>query len=124
MSSRTLIRNLRIVHRPRTSYATRSFLTSAQHYKTVTETVKDAAKTVDRTASQAAIKGLEGLEKVNEVTKDTAEKIGIKTEQAADDLEVKGRATATKAEVKGEHVKRDAKQGIRDAADKVKESTR
>jgi hypothetical protein len=114
---------MRIIH-PRTVYTARPFLTSAQHYKTVTERVKDAAKTVDRTASQAAIKGLEGLEKVSEVTKDTPEKIGIKTEQAADDLEVKGKAVATKTEVKGEHVKGDAKQGVREGADKVKDATR
>lgn len=124
MSARTLVRSFRIIPRPSTVIATRTFTASAQQYKTVTETVKDAAKTVDRTASQAAIKGLEGLEKVNEATKETAEKIGIKTEQAADDLEVKGKATATKAEVKGEQVKRDAKAGVRDAADKVKDATR
>lgn len=124
MSTRALlIRNLRTIKRP-TYLATRTFVSSVPQRKTVTDTVKDAAKAVDQTASQAAIKGLEGLETVNEAAKGVAEKVGIKTEQAADDLEVKGRAAATKAEVKTEHAKRDAKQGVRDAADKVKEATR
>ena len=121
--SQLLLRNLRTLNRP-TYLATRTFVTSIPQHKTVTESVKDAAKAVDRSASQAAIKGLEGLESVNEAAKDVAQKVGIKTEQAADDLEVKGRAAATKAEVKTEHVKRDAKEGVREAADKVKDATR
>lgn len=118
-----LVRNLRTFNRP-TYLAARTFVSSVPQRKTVTETVKDAAKAVDKSASTAAIKGLEGLESVNEAAKGVAEKVGIKTEQAADDLEVKGRAAATKAEVKTEHVKRDAKAGVREAADKVKDATR
>jgi len=118
-----LIRHLRTVHPP-TYLATRTFVSSLPQRKTVTETVKDAAKAVDQTASKAAIKGLEGLETVNAAAKDVAEKVGIKTEQAADDLEVKGRSAATKAEVKTEHAKRDAKAGVREAADKVKDAAR
>lgn len=118
-----LIRNLRTVHPP-TYLATRTFVSSIPQRKTVTETVKDAAKAVDKTASQAAIKGLEGLESVNAAAKDVAEKVGVKSEQAADELEVKGRAAATKAEVKTEHAKRDAKEGVREAADRVKDATR
>jgi hypothetical protein len=90
----------------------------------VAETVKDAAKTVDKTVSQAAIKGLDGIEKVNEVAKDAAKKVGIEADKRTDELEVDAKATATKAQVKGEHMKRDAKEGVRDAADKVKGATR
>jgi len=125
MSTRTcLVRHFRVVPTPTTFLATRTFVASAQQYKTVTESVKDAAKTVDRTVSKAAIKGLEGVEKVNEVARDAAEKIGIHAEKKVDELKVEGRATGTKAQVKGEQVKRDAKEGIRDAADKVKDATR
>ena len=125
MSARTLlVRNLRVVPRPAHFVATRSFVVSAQQYKTVAETVKDAAKTVDKTVSQAAIKGLDGIEKVNEVAKDAAKKVGIEADKRTDELEVDAKATATKAQVKGEHMKRDAKEGVRDAADKVKGATR
>jgi hypothetical protein len=125
MSARTLVRNnLRVVPRPMHFVATRTFVVSAQQYKTVTDTVKDAAKTVDKTVSQAAIKGLDGIEKVNEVAKDAAKKVGIETDKKTDEFEVDAKATATKAQVKGEQMKRDAKEGIRDAADKVKDATR
>ena len=125
MSARTLlVRNLRVVPRPMHFVATRTFVVSTQQYKTVTDTVKDAAKTVDKTVSQAAIKGLDGIEKVNEVAKDAAKKVGIETDKKTDELEVDAKATATKAQVKGEQMKRDAKEGVRDAADKVKDATR
>lgn len=124
MSARALIRNLRIVPRPANFLATRTFAASTQQYKTVTDTVKEAAKTVDRTVSKVAIKGLEGVEKVNEVAKDAAESVGIKTEQKVDELEVEGKAAATKAQAKGDQAKRDANKGINDAADKVKDATR
>jgi fructose-1,6-bisphosphatase len=123
MSTRTLIRNFRIVLAPTTFLATRTFVASTQQYKTVTESVKDAAKTVDKTISKAAIKGLEGVEKVNEVARDTAEKVGIHAEKNFDELEVKAK-TAAKAQVRGEQAKRDTKEGIRDAAGNVKDATR
>jgi hypothetical protein len=123
MSARTLIiRKLQIA--PRSFVIARTFVSSAQNYKSLTDAVKDAAKIVDRTVSKAAIKGLEGVEKVNEVAKDAAETVGIKTEQKAGELEVEGKSTATKAQVKSEQTKRDAKEGIRDAVDKVKDATR
>jgi hypothetical protein len=125
--SNLLVRNLRVIPRataPRNILATRTFIVSAQQYKTATETVKDAAKVVDRTVSQAAIKGLEGVEKVNEAAKDAADKVGIKTEKKVDELEVEGKAAATKAQVKGDQAKRDAKAGVREAADHVKDAAR
>ena len=125
MSTRPhLIRNLRVVPRPTTFLATRSFVASAQQYKTVAESVKDAAKTVDKTVSQAAIKGLEGVEKMNEVAKDAAEKVGIHTGKKVEELEVEEKSTITKTQVKGDQAKRDAKEGIRNATDKVKNVTR
>jgi hypothetical protein len=123
MSARTLlIRKLRIAQPP--LVATRTFVVSAKKYKSLTDAVKNTAKTVDRTVSTAAIKGLEGVEKVNKVAKDAAETVGIKTKQKADELEVEGKSAATKAQVKSEQTKRDAKAGIRDAVDKVKDATR
>jgi hypothetical protein len=125
MSTRTLrIRNFRIVPTPTTIPPTRTFVASAQQYKTVTETVKEAAKTVDKTVCKAAIKGLEGVEKVSAVAKDAAEKVGIHTGKKVDKLEVDEKATASKAQVKSEQIKRDIKEGIKDAADKVKNATR
>jgi hypothetical protein len=61
---------------------------------------------------------------VNEVAKDVGEKVGLKTEQVAKDAEVEGKAMGTKAKVKGEQTKDEAKAGVRDAADKVKDATR
>jgi hypothetical protein len=130
MSARNvLVRSLRIVSTPTTTntIATRSFVSSSVEYRTATETIKDAAKTVDRTISQAAIKGLEGVEKVNEVAKDASEKVGIKLESSPDPLDVgpvseKAGVKAEKAEVKAEKVKEGAKAGVRDAADKVKDA--
>jgi len=88
----------------------------------VTDTVKDAAKSVDRTVSKVAIKGLEGVEKVNEVVTDAAEKVGIKSNERGDEFEVDAKAIKTKAEVKGDQMKRGAKQGVRQAADRVKDA--
>lgn len=125
MSTRTLlIRNFRIVLTPTTFLATRTFVASTQQYKTVAESVKDAVKTVDKNISKAAIKGLEGVEKVNEVARDAAEKVGIHTEKKVDELEVKANTAATQAQVKGEQAKRDTKEGIRDATGNVKDATR
>jgi hypothetical protein len=126
MSARTLITRQWRVVRPLPLLATRTFITTLPHHKTATDTVKDAAKAVDRTVSQAAIKGLEGVEKVNEVAKDAAEKVGINVnkEDPLDELEVEGKAAATKAHVKGEQVKRDAKAGVRHAADKIKDAAK
>ena len=90
----------------------------------MTDTVKDAAKAVDKTVSKAAIKGLEGVEVVNEAAKDAAKKVGIETDKKTDEIEMDAKATATKAKVKGEQVKRDAKEGVRETADKVKDATR
>ena len=39
--------------------ATRLFSTTLRQYKSPVDTVKDAAKTVDRTVSDAAVKGIE-----------------------------------------------------------------
>jgi len=126
MSTRTLItsqwRNLRNLQ----PVATRTFTTTLPHRKTavetVTDTVKDAAKSVDRTVSKVAIKGLEGVEKVNEVVTDAAEKVGIKSNEKGDEFEVDAKAIKTKAEVKGDQMKRGAKQGVRQAADRVKDA--
>jgi hypothetical protein len=123
MSTRAL-RNLRFACRPANLLAVRTFTISTQRHKTATDTVKQAADKVDRTVANAAIKGLEGVEKVRDVTKDVAEKVGIKTENAAADAEVETKATATKAKVRGEHAKEEAKAGVRETADKVKEATR
>ena len=90
----------------------------------MTDTVKDAAKTVDKTVSQAAIKGLDGVEKASEVARDAAKRVGIEMDKKTDELEVDTKTTATKAQVKGEQVKRDAKEGTRDAVDKVKDASR
>ena len=127
MPARTiLVRNVRKVPRQMNVIATRNFIASTQRHKTVTETIKDAAKTVDKTVSKGAIKGLDGLEKVNEGVKGAAGKVGIKLESKPDplldDVETGAEATATKAQGKGEQVKRDAKAGVRDAADKVKDA--
>ena len=115
---------MRVAYRPISFVPTRTFTVSAQQHKIVPEPVKDAAKAVDRTISKAAIKGLEGVEKVNEVAKDVGEKVGLKAEQAANDAEVEGKAMGTKDKVKGEQAKDEAKAGVRDAADKVKDATR
>src|SRR5579862_864322 len=106
MSTRNLIRKFRFVPKPTTFLATRTFVASAPQHRTVTESVKDAAKKVDKTVSKVAIKGLEGVEKVNEVAKDAAEKVGIQTGKKIDELEVEGKAAATEAQVKGEQAKR------------------
>lgn len=121
MSARTLfIRYFRISSRPVTFIATRTFVASAQQHKTFSETVKDAAKTVDKTVSQVAIKGLEGVEKVNEIAKDAADKVGMKV----DEVEATAKSAAAKTKVKGEQAKGKAEEGIGDAADNVKEATR
>ena len=125
MSARSVfVCNLRVLLRPFPRVATRTFVSSTHDYKTVTDAVKDAAKTVDKTVSKAAIKGLDGVEKVTEVTKDAAKKVGIKTDKKTDDLDIGTEAAATKAQGKVEQVKRDAKEGIRDTADKFKHATR
>lgn len=126
MTARTLLTRQSRTVRPLQPLATRTFITTLPHRKTATETVtdsvKDAAKAVDKTVSQAAIKGLEGVEKVNEVARDAAEKVGIKTHETTNEFKVDAAATKAKAEVKGDQVKRDAKQGVRQAADKVKDA--
>jgi hypothetical protein len=124
MSTRALLRNMRVAYRPANLLAARTFTVSAQQHKTATDAVKQAADKVDRTVADAAIKGLEGVEKMRDVTKDVAEKVGIRTEKAAADAEVETKATATKAKVRGEHAKEEAKAGVRETADKVKEATR
>jgi hypothetical protein len=125
MSTRTLLtRTFCIVPTPTTSFATRTFVASTQQCKTVTESVEDAAKTVDKTVSKAAIKGLEGVEKMNEVARDAAERVGIHTEKKVDEPEVEKKAVATKAQAKGEQAKRGAEKGINDVADRAKDATR
>jgi hypothetical protein len=122
MSLRTLfVRTFPTVSRPMNFVATRTFVASAQPHKSVSDTVKDAAKTVDRTVSKAAIKGLEGVEKVNEVARDAAEKVGIHTENTVNEFEVGTKEAAAKTQAKGEQLKRDTKEGVRAAADKVKD---
>ena len=126
MSTRTLIsRHWRIL-RPVQPIATRTFTTIRPQRKTATETVtgtvKDAAKAVDRTVSKVAIKGLEGVEKVSDVVTDAAERVGIKTNEKMDEFEVDAKTMKTKTEVKGDQMKRDAKQGVKQAADTVKDA--
>jgi hypothetical protein len=104
--------------------ATRSFAVSTTQYKTATETVKEAVDSVDRTLAQGAIKGFEGLEKANEVVKETAGKVGINMESKGTDVEFDAKETANKAQAKGEQVKENAKEGVRDTAQKVKDAAR
>lgn len=59
-----------IAFRPLT--ARRTFISSPAAYKTVTETVKDAAATVNRVVSDAALGGIEGGEKVVNAAKEQA----------------------------------------------------
>lgn len=54
MYRQSIIRSLRA-----SAPSTRLFTTNARLQKTATETVKDAAKAVDRTISDAAVKGIE-----------------------------------------------------------------
>lgn len=123
MSRTPLIRNFRIAARPKDYVATRTFFASSQQYRTVTDTVKDAAKTVDRTVSQAAIKGLDGVEKASEIAKGMAEKVGINTEMKSDplldDIETEGGTTDNQAQAKGEQKKGDTKEKIRNTAGKA-----
>ena len=121
----SLLHSFRVVT-PSKTLAMRTFTTSAQHHKTVTNHIKDAAKTVDKTVSKGAIKGLDGLEKVNEGVKNAAEKVGIRLESEPDpllhDLEDTNSAS-TSAQDKSEPLKRHAKGGNRDQAD-VKNASR
>jgi hypothetical protein len=125
MSTRTLVISRQWhIARPSIPFATRTFVTTLPHRKTatetVTDTVKDAAKAVDKTVSKAAIKGLEGIEKVNEVTRDATEKVGIKIHDTTD--EFNEFEVGTKAGVRGDQMKRDAKQGVKQTAAKVKDA--
>jgi len=126
MLTRTLVTRQWRILRPVQTLATRTFTTSRPQRKaateTVTDTVKDAAKAVDRTVSKVAIKGLEGVEKVNDVVRDAAERVGIKSNQKVDEFEVGAKAMKTKAEVKGDQMRRDAEQGVKQAADAVKDT--
>ena len=126
MLTRTLVTRQWRIPRPVQTLATRTFTTSRPQRKaateTVTDTVKDAAKAVDRTVSKVAIKGLEGVEKVNDVVTDAAERVGIKSNQKVDEFEVGANAMKTKAEVKGDQMRRDAEQGVKQAADAVKDT--
>lgn len=120
-----LLHSFRVVP-PSKTLAMRTFTASAQHHKTVTEHIKDAAKTVDKTVSKGAIRGLDGLEKMNEGVKTAADKVGIRLESESDpllhDLEDTNSAM-TSAQDKGEQLKRDAEGGNRDQAD-VKNASR
>jgi len=126
MLTRTLVTRQWRILRPVQTLATRTFTTSRPQRKaateTVTDTVKDAAKAVDKTVSKVAIKGLEGVEKVNDVVTDAAERVGIKSNQKVDEFEVGANAMKTKAEVKGDQMRRDAEQGVKQAADAVKDT--
>ena len=123
MSSRAIFaRTSRLVLQQNTNViATRSIAASAGQRKTVTESVKDAANTVDRTVSDVAIKGLEGLEKVNEATKDAAQRVGINLESSSDPLDdIAPPAKGT--EEMAREVKESAKGRTKEAADKIKDA--
>ncbi|KAI9685424.1 MAG: hypothetical protein M1822_004555 [Bathelium mastoideum] len=70
----------------------RLFSTSPRVQKTVVDSAKDAVKKVDRTVSDAAVKGIETGEKA---TNATAETIGLKSKQA------QGKAAEVGGEAKG-----------------------
>ncbi|MCJ1300970.1 hypothetical protein MMC08_003769 [Hypocenomyce scalaris] len=78
---------------PRISVSSRSpFSISAPVAKSPLDPVKDTLKSVDRTVSDAAVKGIEKGEQVSQATK---EAVGINTSKVA------GAAKETKGEVKG-----------------------
>ncbi|KAI9666249.1 MAG: hypothetical protein M1821_004184 [Bathelium mastoideum] len=100
----------------------RLFSTSPRVQKTVVDSAKDAVKKVDRTVSDAAVKGIETgvsiITSANAVTTEkatnaTAETIGLKSKQAQGKAaevggeakgkahEVAGKAKGTAEEVKG-----------------------
>lgn len=127
MVARILFRTATVVPRSANLLPTKTFVSSTQCQKTATETAKDAVKAVDRTVSQAAIKGLDGVEKANETFHATVEKMGMKMEQKPDPLEgldVDNTPTGVRAKETGEKMKQGVKAGVRDAADNVKEATK
>ncbi|KAI9851962.1 MAG: hypothetical protein M1838_002251 [Thelocarpon superellum] len=80
--------------------AANAFSTSSIARKSATEAVKDTVKTVDRTVSDVAVKG---IEQGQEATAKAREVMGIKSEQAnAKAQELKGEAAGKASELHGE----------------------
>jgi len=78
----------------------RLFTTSTRYYKGPVEMGKDALKAVDRTISDAAVKGIETGEKVAETVKQTAGK--STGELKGDAHEMAGQAKGKAQEVSGQ----------------------
>jgi len=80
----------------------RLFSTAAVYHKSATETVKDGLKAVDRTVSDAAVKGIDaGIEAKNKAA-EVAGMSASKAKGAAE--ETAGQAKGKAAEVKGEAI--------------------
>jgi len=96
--------------------AVRPFSVSVMQQKTVTDSVKDAAKTVDRKAGDIAVSGIEAGETVVDKAKGA---VGVGSTE-----ELKGKAKGTYEEVKGQASGKtaEAKGQVKGAAEQVKGS--
>ncbi|ODQ56488.1 hypothetical protein SAICODRAFT_109499 [Saitoella complicata NRRL Y-17804] len=125
--------------------ASRTFASSAFLRKSVTDTIKDAAKTVDRAAAEAALKGIEATQSVADAAKSAASSItntsaAQKAAEAASELknvapdvisgkskeaagQIKGKLAEAKGELKGAaaQVKGKANEGAAEVKGKVNE---
>jgi hypothetical protein len=124
-----LIRNLQLTPRSLVNGSVRLFTVSATHSRGVTDTVKDAAKSVDHSVAKAAIKGLEGIEKVTKKADKFAQKSGFKGSSSPatyeedielGDVEITPKQTMTKAKDKAEQTGRQVKEGVGKDKDQVR----
>ncbi|KAK9771652.1 putative Lea domain protein [Seiridium cardinale] len=79
----------------------RQFSISARYQKSATETVKDAAKTVDRKVSDKLVDGINAASEVAQKT--TGADVSQKVKGTAEEIrgEAKGKASELKGEAKG-----------------------
>ncbi|KAJ3537379.1 hypothetical protein NM208_g6342 [Fusarium decemcellulare] len=116
-----IIRRVALAPRVIAIQTPRTFTTSFALQKTATETVKDAAKKVDRAVSDKIVDGIEVGETVAGKVKEGAEEVtgGSATGKAAELRgEAKGKASELKGEAKG--AAEQAKGKVKGAAEEVK----
>ncbi|CAM1504071.1 Fc.00g016620.m01.CDS01 [Cosmosporella sp. VM-42] len=118
---RQMARMPRVMPRVIAIQAPRRFTTYTALNKTATETVKDAAKTVDRKVSDKLVDGINAAAAVGSKVKEGAHEVasgGTSGKAAELRGEAKGKASELKGEAKG--AAEQAKGKVKGAADEVK----
>ncbi|KAH6653308.1 hypothetical protein BKA67DRAFT_692522 [Truncatella angustata] len=109
--TKTVSSRMAISSRAALVQAPRQFSVSARYQKTATETVKDAAKTVDRKVSDKLVDGINAASKATENI--TGSEVAGKVEGSAE--EIRGQAAGKGSELAGK-----AKGAANEAAGKAK----